>query len=543
MSPRGDNIEPPSDDGIIENLSALDINEAGETHPANEEAAEVLSLSSATSATSVASALSDGAPRPRSASLGMPARPSSTPRLRPRSNPRTRTPMRRPSPLLVTGDARDVEAANMNEGRAANNESENEGGRGSDESIRNIFNARRQRSQSIPEEREEEGDELEPAGGDGASNDAHRSADDPNSEGASAAPPPSAPRAAGHLFARAATTNAASERNARSTNPTRSRAGFPGLSDKQRPSHRKLRRWNNDRFVGTSSEQLHVQLEGESGAADLNWREHYMPNYPQQYRSEFARLSVDETTAGRGVRDRFLRGEVAHRGEGGEDATRDVEQSAAAKFRKKGLFLNKMAGSEESVRDEMGKTLYRKLSPRIQSVVSRSCALEGDGRSSAGEVIAAFESYLVSLALVGSKKDVTSFGYPPLHPQGVYDVLDDVLSRPPHIVVRGRKSCHGAKHAHAVLVPAVHFYFPAEGDDGEGGSGSRHGRSSAFHRILLHAVCQFHGLESSSSILAPGRKNEKSARGNGRGCLKVVTVQRGILLAPALKLLDFVDDE
>ena len=37
------------------------------------------------------------------------------------------------------------------------------------------------------------------------------------------------------------------------------------------PSHRKLRRWNNDRFIGTSSEHLHIRLENtEEGAEEEN---------------------------------------------------------------------------------------------------------------------------------------------------------------------------------------------------------------------------------------------------------------------------------
>lgn len=125
-----------------------------------------------------------------------------------------------------------------------------------------------------------------------------------------------APRA-GRLLARAAASSSSARRPARSRG-----ARTPvGPSDKQRPSHRKLRRWNNDRFVGTSSEQIHVMLENDGfggDAMDQYWSEFYMPNYPREYRSEFAKLSTDESRKGKSARERFLKGEVA-RNSGGKD--------------------------------------------------------------------------------------------------------------------------------------------------------------------------------------------------------------------------------
>lgn len=109
-----------------------------------------------------------------------------------------------------------------------------------------------------------------------------------------------------------------------------------------------------------------------------------------------------------------------------------------------------------------------------------------------------------------------------------------------------------------VLIPTIHFYFPAEDDNSSSSS-----RKSAFHRILLYAVSQFHGLETSSSVIAPAKeksvnkkKKQKDHRGNdatkrrgakqqrqqsdAKGSIKVVTVQGGVLLAPSVKLLDCV---
>jgi hypothetical protein len=98
-----------------------------------------------------------------------------------------------------------------------------------------------------------------------------------------------------------------------------------------------------------------------------------------------------------------------------------------------------------------------------------------------------------------------------------------------------------------VLIPTIHFYFPMEdvqnekGDNGSSISTSR--RSSAFHRILLYAVCRFHGLETSSFVKKRGGNNNLQGRRvqyDVEGSVKVVTVQGGVLLAPSVKLLDYL---
>ncbi|KAL7529149.1 hypothetical protein ACHAXR_002818 [Thalassiosira sp. AJA248-18] len=636
LIPRGDDAN--DNDIIIENISTLDdtplslaatVAQEDDNNVIEE---DFLSLSSATSATSIASTLSDGASRhhrhhhgrPRSASLNIAPsessggarqsttnstpRQRSTPRsLRPRSNPRTRTPMRNPSPLLITGSrlvvddggVSEVNAARINEASTAvinnvvvGNGDENPNS-GNETIVRNIFNnTRRHRSRagSIPEEAEEvvgtigstDSNENNIAlNGPSSSNEQNI----PRNNGTATIIANPAPRVAGHWLAQAATpTTSRNNNNHRSTNPTLTRNNNPiGLSDKQRPSHRKLRRWNNDRFIGTSSEHIHINLEteGGGGAAEQYWREFYMPNYPCDYRSEFAKLSTDETNIGRSVRERFVRGEVAsryHRGGDGkkkkktkeeeEDGTAWMERTVVSKFHKLGISLAKSSCSGEAttaannnsgVHDEiMGKKLFQSINNRIQSVVSRSCALGNNGESPsfATQVVTAFESYLVSLALAGSKKDidpsVSMMGYPPQQPQCVYDLFDRILSSPPRVVIRNRKhkvvasSWNGSNVLQAVVVPAVHFYFPAEYDTNDSTSkdDGQAKPNSAFYRILLYAVCQFHGLESSSTIIVPNRngKKKKKKRGSnkGGGDVKVVTVQGGVLLAPALKLLDCV---
>jgi len=292
-----------NDVAIIENISTLFVNDNDATNEIDNVVSdeqpqddvenvvgtpevddEMLSLSTATSATSIASALSDGEARPRStprarsqsfsiygrsssAMSGGSDRPNSqprhssaggggrrsTPRSRPRSNPRTRTPMRQESPLLITGRGDNI-VLNQSAQDVSSNDNDGVNSNSEENMIRNIFNTRRRiRSDSIPEEviSEQSVEQVETT--------------------TTSTSATNAPRA-GHLLTSIRETNSRSTR--RSTNPTRSR--LVGLSDKQNPSHRKIRRWNNDRFVGTSSEQLHLTLQNnEASVTEQYWREFY----------------------------------------------------------------------------------------------------------------------------------------------------------------------------------------------------------------------------------------------------------------------------
>ena len=240
-----------------------------------------------------------------------------------------------------------------------------------------------------------------------------------------------------------------------------------------------------------------------------------VPNYPCEYQSEFARLITDVTTKGKSVRERFLKGEVANIGakkrneKKGDDGMTWMERSVMIKLQKLGV----LGVSNE----ELGSKLFQNLTPRIQSILCRSCAL-GVGNDNE-KMVNAFEQYLVSLALESSDKG--SLGYPLLQPQETYDMFAKIFSRPPKIVMRSKTSRHrsttsnNSKELNAVLIPTVHFYFLADdsvsSDDGQVKS------SSAFCRILLYAVCQFHGLVSSSSLMSSNGKHHirKSSKKQG----------------------------
>ena len=546
-------------------------------------------ISDDTSATSIASELSDGISRPRSASLivspssSVDHRPSSIPRMRPRSNPRTRTPMRHESPLLVispmivdgaaTREGDDVAVTTRNDDVSLQRETivsttTDSGGTNNnndEQLIRNIFNTRNRRTRrlragSIPEELEEHHSENEEGIAIIGNNDsvvdpendaASNQRDDVNATAplASSTTTTNATRAAGRFFSQAvAPSNSTRRRNTQTQNQTTQSQPQRTLLTKQNPSHRKIRRWRNDAFIGTPSEHVHTMLM-------MNEGDHttfpYMPNHPLEYNCEFKKLSGDTSRGGKVVRERFMRGEVASidfmlksssDDEVGGEEEECMSRRIVTRCRQLGIS-NKLIASG----DEFGKGLYEKLGSRIQSILSRSC---GDG-TSASRIVSDFESYLVSLALNYETVDGDDVekGYPPLQPQSVYDLFNDILTSPPRIVIRNKRVKKAGKKTTAkeglvdmnncgVLIPTIHFYFPTEGQDGSSK------RSSAFHRILLYAVCQFHGLETSSNVVSEkkakrdGKKKKKD--GDGKGSVKVVTVQSGVLLAPDMKLLDFV---
>ena len=650
---------------IIENIDSI----ANNNSEPNLDEIISAAISDDTSATSLASTLSDGISRPRSASLHNTTnnnnsstadsntnRPSSIPRLRPRSNPRTRTPMRHESPLLVISPPIVVVGAVATTISSAGRVMIEDNHNGQDDNIiathhqhhdrdgmdtnsqllqgamtnstanerliRNMFHtrsnsnrrghngARRPRAGSIPEEmvvmdvEEEEDDDdgtsMNNGDDDTTANNGtvHRVGSESLTTTASATSTTTTTstnnttRTAGRFFTQAVATTSSTRRGRNNRTTTTSsntqQQHQRTLSTKQNPSHRKIRRWKNDAFIGTPSEHTHTMLIMADGDTEgRRWNEFpYMPNHPLEYNSEFSKLSVDRTRGGERVRERFVRGEVASvdfamvRKNGGIGSGKEEEeelgeegrmyQRIVAKCHQLGISPKRIMEDEK----EWGKVLYDKLGLRIQSILSRSCSSVD---TNATRIVCSFESYLVSLALHskvvdsnGGGEDGMGMGFPPLQSQALYDVFGDILAIPPRIVIRDKQAdnnnnCNNNKrrigkvpttkekvsevNKCGVLIPTIHFYFPTEG--GEDGSSRR---SSAFHRILLYAVCQFHGLETSSSVVLPEKKKKLKMENNGRrrrgqqkqkhdvkgASMKVVTVQGGVLFAPSVKLLDFV---
>lgn len=402
-------------------------------------------------------------------------------RMRPRSNPRTRTPMRHESPL-----------ASFAPGSGG-------GGSGSRPSSRGTpgdrsASGQRPRSASLASLFEANAEQ-------GADGDADTDA------------PVRAPAPAGHWLARSSQRRTSDDVQ----NRRRGRGRPVGPSDKQRPSQRKLRRWDNDRFVGVAS-QLNRKSAEAFWYGEMDRDEFLMPNHPMEYRSAFARLAVDDTANGASTRDRFVKGEAATPSSPSTPSSlppsasnyERAEHAISSRMEKLGLNTNGPTG--------LGDLLVDKIAPRIRAVVSRLCIARAhrQGTSStpvvsfSTKILDAFESYLVSMAGGSSLVDEGD----------VMGVLEKVLIRLPTVSKKQFLISDEGKEDtkfRGMFIPPIQFHFP-DGDDSQRKSG-------AFHRILLHAICQFHGLEASSLTQSNSR---------------IVTIQGGVFLAPTLRLQDYI---
>jgi len=335
-------------------------------------------------------------------------------------------------------------------------------------------------------------------------------------------------------------------------------------SSKQGPSHRKLRRWNNDNMIGIVSDIIsaaHHRSNSRSGddrsrrarslrAADAFARgeaermEYVMPNYPLSYRSAFDELTrvhavdtFDDNGDSHGVDD----GDTTV---GGIDENREErrrhqssEHAAAQAARRRNidlLVVRERFLRGENGRDEIlvpnpakkranntssnfidvpsGEELFNRMEPRIRNVVQRAVI----SSSFAVRVMNAYEDVLVNRRMASTESST---------------VLEEILVRP--VVAKEEKtksktekkkskksssrtegenkevgiSAGGSKVGRMVF----HFHFNPEGTN------------AGFHRLLLHAVCQFHRMNASSTTVV----NRKGDDGGGDGTPKkerVVTV-------------------
>jgi len=221
-------------------------------------------------------------------------------------------------------------------------------------------------------------------------------------------------------------------------------------SSKQGPSKRKVRRWNNDNFVGVASDLASSSARGavtarlilDAKANSGRYEDLYQKEY---YPSTFTRFKEESSKV---VRDSFIRGEIGN---------------TVFPFR-----TDRHKRSLEHVFTDGGRMLDQ-VHERLRNVVVRASA---NPSSFAVKLMNSFEKYLEG---VFSKRNSDL---------SIHPAMEEVLSQPPHILKRSSDSS------------SVRFVF----DSGKSGGG--------FHRILLHSVCQFHGLKATS---ANTLKNNSSA--------------------------------
>ena len=492
---------------------------------------------------------------------------------RPRSNPRTRTPLRNPSPLLQ-GLRREQHVAAAAETTNA---------------ARNV--------PGMPSP------QIRPAPQDAGSASTNVNGSDTGNSTVSspqAQPQPQQQRVTIRLnaglpvgsvpsssaSARASATSTATRRNAHQSTAQR--------SSKQGPSRRKVRRWTNDSMRSIAVDLARSNTRGSLAAADVYARgvadgelrrQYEMPNAPRNYRSTFDVLTrlVDrwelednkddgEDEDGDGERENLLGGEVGamvDNDSAGNPAESDAPTSRTngrqheerARRRRKELERKKQraellaardkflrgetaaavlnpTGRSSSSNDESrfssGAAMFRHLDPRIRSIVIRAVSSAPPASTStasspmtvttpttyAAKLLNAMEDILVhrKMASDESRKLVDEVLARPLvvdtssgggaHVSGnshANDIeIEDAKSNKEDKKTRrtkkkDKKTKNHSKNKNKVGSMAYRFHFEAASTSNAPAGNNSGGKNAGFHRLLLHAVCQFHGMNASSS--------------------------------------------
>lgn len=187
---------------------------------------------------------------------------------------------------------------------------------------------------------------------------------------------------------------------------------------------------------------------------------HALNNF-QPFLFSYFRLSKNDSKTAQAVKERFLKGEVA---------------SYVEKITKKELPLNASSSATAAF-------MYEKINSRLRNILEKSYS--SNPHTLSMDLLNAFELHLISVlgddnewVILQKEKDNDE--------QGKMKKLEHALLKAPVVAISPRA---GTK--------VIKYYFDAESSTG------------AFHRLLLHAVCKFHGLNSvSSDVTIPDSNND-----------------------------------
>jgi len=223
--------------------------------------------------------------------------------------------------------------------------------------------------------------------------------------------------------------------------PMRIREESPERSAKQGPSHRKVRRWNNDHFdklaaeIAPSSKAAAVALLKGKQDAYL-YRD--VINPAEDNKSESMTRFMQDGTL-HDVRNQFFEGELP---------SRPDEVPGLPK---------------ERPLPQTGQEMLYRIDGRLRRVVTKACR----NSMPASRVIKTFETFVVD-----------SFRKKPRETlPGDWWNQDELLLERPTVTARKDGKF------------TAQFYFDPQNSTG------------GFHRLLLHAVCQFHGLLALSRVV------------------------------------------
>jgi hypothetical protein len=296
------------------------------------------------------------------------------------------------------------------------------------------------------------------------------------------------------------------------------------LSNKQGPGHRKVRRWNNDKFIGIASDisqanpQRGMQIANIYAEAEMDKGRFADPIAPRDNRTIFSTL----VSAGNGS------GSASGNGSGHEDEDDDNDNIACTNLDRKRLeeirdrFVDgevgrnngitkgaqeRMKKRQEELFQDGNRMMRVNVNVRLMNVVVRACKSSGFTRN----VVDAFERLLVtnmSGSGGGGCDQMTSHTHDSDEIETDVDIWTQIMVQKPFIT---RKTSMGLDNTGSGVIARMLFHE----DESKG----------AFNRLLLHAVCQFHGLETCSTTTSKG--------------YRMLTVT-GICKGSHLKFLEFV---
>mmetsp|Transcript_1258 Transcript_1258/g.1916 ORF Transcript_1258/g.1916 Transcript_1258/m.1916 type:complete len:370 (-) Transcript_1258:2028-3137(-) len=229
-------------------------------------------------------------------------------------------------------------------------------------------------------------------------------------------------------------------------------------SSKQGPSHRKVRRWNNDNFIGLASELAKSSHRGVAAAETLLLAQADAPKFRSIYPQDMPPSALTKLIQDEGlkhVRHQFFDGEIGN------------EHSKA--------HLNSKCKNQCTEDCLSPIFMMKRIHDRLRNVVVRACKSDATVK-----IVDAFEDCLNSCFLRGKpEKSVTN----------VVQTLSDL----PTVIRResGQTAC----------------YFNFDADSSSGGG---------YHRLLLHAVCQFHGLHAISTSVDTEQKLKRQLIVSGK---------------------------
>ena len=502
---------------------------------------------------------------------------------RPRSNPRTRTPLRNPSPLLQ-GLRREqhVAAAAAAETTAS--------------LARNVPGMPSPQIRAAPQD----------AGTSDTNTNVASEAVSPPQAQQQPQPQPQQQRVTIRLNAGLPVGSLPSSSTASARAPTSStiarrhaHQSTTQRSTKQGPSRRKIRRWTNDSMRSIAIDLARSNTRGSLAAADVYARgvsdgelrrQYEMPNAPRNYRSSFDvltrlvdrwELEEEDKEDGDGENDGgnagpWCRGRV---GDviGNNSRRKKKEVNARSKQKKKdrerkkqraellaardkflrgetaGAVLNpadRSSSSNEESRFSSGTAMFRHLDPRIRSIVIRAVSSTSTSLSSpmtvttpttyAAKLLNAMEDLLVHRRMASdeSRELVDEVLARPLIMGGDADAdvdatEDDNKSTKEDKKMTKKKDKNKKtkdrpkkpKNQNKVGSMAYRFHFEGAATNNATAGNNCRGKNAGFHRLLLHAVCQFHGMNASSSTCSyPNNCNLGDGQQNATATERVLTV-------------------